>query len=125
MSDADLRYSADHVWLRRDGDDVTIGVTEKVSRILTWVNAVTLPAPGSRMRAGEDLAGIDSQKADISVPAPAALEVVAVNDALRAEPMLVRMEPRGRGWLVAAVLDDGEWENLLEPGAYEQLLREA
>ena len=122
-ADADVRYSRDHLWLRHDGGHVTIGVTEKISRILTWVNEVALPAPGSRIANGAPLAEIDSQKADIAVPAPAALDVVAVNDALRTEPMLVRMDPRGQGWLVTAVLDDGEWRRLLDSAAYDELLR--
>jgi glycine cleavage system H protein len=122
---SDVRYSPDHLWLRRDGARVTIGVTEKISRILTWVNAVALPGPGSRFEGGAEFAEIDSQKADIALPAPAALEVVAVNEALRADPMLVRMDPRGAGWLLAAELEDGGWERLLAPDAYESLLRES
>jgi glycine cleavage system H protein len=122
-ADAELRYSPDHVWLRDDGGHVTIGVTEKISRVLTWVNEVALPTPGSRIANGEQLAEIESQKADIAVPAPAALDVVAVNEALTVDPMLVRMDPRGQGWLVTAMLDDGEWERLLGPAAYDELLR--
>jgi glycine cleavage system H protein len=122
-ADADVRYSADHLWLRHDGGHVTIGVTEKISRILTWVNEVALPTPGARFTNGDPLAEIESQKADIALPAPAALEVVAVNEALRADPMLVRMDPRGAGWLVRGRLDDSEWERLLEPPAYDELLR--
>lgn len=122
-SEEELRYSADHLWLRRDGERVTVGVSEKISRILTWVTTVTLPAPGTRLVAGDELAAIESQKAEIAIPAPASLEVVAVNDALATDPMLVRMEPRGRGWLLSAALDRGEWERLLEPAAYERLLR--
>jgi glycine cleavage system H protein len=123
-ADVDVRYSPDHLWLREDGRGVTIGVTEQISRVLTWVNDVALPVPGARFEAGEQLAQIDSQKADIAITAPAALEVVAVNDALRADPMLVRMDPRGRGWLVVAELVDGGWDRLLEPAAYDALLRE-
>ncbi len=119
----EVRYSPEHVWLRRDGDRVTLGVTEQISRILTWVHAVSLPAPGTRLAPGDELATIDSQKADISIPAPAAMEVMAVNDLLASEPMLVRMEPRGRGWLLAASLQGGAWEELLDAAEYDELLR--
>ena len=119
--DDNVRYSAEHLWLRRGADRVTIGVTEKVSRILTWVNAVILPALGARLTAGEELAIIDSQKAAISLPAPVALEVLGVNDALTSDPMLVRMEPRTGGWLVAATLEDADWERLLDLPSYEGL----
>jgi glycine cleavage system H protein len=120
-ADDNVRYSADHLWLRRGADRVTIGVTENVSRILTWVNAVILPPPGTRLEAGEELATIDSQKTAISLPAPVALEVLGVNDALTSDPMLVRMEPRTAGWLVAATLEDADWERLLDLPAYEGL----
>jgi glycine cleavage system H protein len=118
----EVRYSPDHLWLRQDGSGVTIGVTEKISRMLTWVNEVALPTPGADFEEGDQLAEIDSQKADIAIPAPTALQVMTVNDALRSEPMLVRMEPRGRGWLVVATLVEGGWERLLEPAAYDALL---
>lgn len=118
-----LRFSAEHLWFARDGDRVTVGVTERISRILTWVNGVMLPPKGARLVAGEELATIDSQKAEISVAAPIALEVLAVNDALVGDPMLVRMDPRGRGWLLRAVIEEEHWWRLLEPTAYEELLR--
>jgi glycine cleavage system H protein len=123
MAERDVRYSAEHLWLRRDRERVTVGVAEKISRILTWVSAVEVPAPSTRLEAGDELASIDSQKALIAIPAPVALEVVAVNDALVADPMLVRMDARGAGWLLQAQLDGGGWERLLEPAAYEALLR--
>jgi glycine cleavage system H protein len=121
VTGADLRYSKDHLWLRDDGDRVAIGITERISRILTWVNAVALPAAGAQVAAGDALATIDSQKAEIEIPAPVALEVVALNEALAADPMLVRMDPRGRGWLLAALLEPGGWHRLLIAAEYEQL----
>jgi len=119
----EVRYSPEHLWLRHDGERVTVGVTEQISRILTWVKAVELPAPGTHLAAGEELAMIESQKADISIAAPAALEVLAVNDLLATEPMLVRMEPRGRGWLLAASLESDAWRQLLEPAEYDGVLQ--
>jgi len=119
----DVRYSADHLWIHDDGGSVTIGITEKLSRILTWVHTVALPPPGTSLNQGDELAAIDSQKADISIPAPTALLVQAVNDALSTEPMLVRMDPRGRGWLLTAKLARSDWESLLDPAEYEALLK--
>lgn len=119
----EVRYSPEHLWLRQDGERVTVGVTEQISRMLTWVKAVTLPAPGTRLAGGEELAAIESQKADISIAAPAALEVLAVNDLLAADPMIVRMEPRGRGWLLAASLESSAWRQLLDAAEYDELLQ--
>jgi glycine cleavage system H protein len=110
-----LRYSSrGDVWLRWDGDRLTIGVTESVSRILTLVHAVQLPSAGARLGAGDELAAIDSQKALVTVAAPIALEILAVNSELAREPMRVRTDPRGGGWLVEARAEAGEWSALPE-----------
>jgi glycine cleavage system H protein len=125
-----VRYSEEHLWFAREaatdgaGADVvvTIGVTERISRILTLVNAVELPAAGTRLEAGAELASIDSQKALIAVAAPVRLEIVAVNGRLSSEPMLVRLDPRGEGWLVRASLGEEAWAALLDVDAYERLV---
>lgn len=118
----DLRYSQDHLWFRRDAGRVTVGVTERISRVFTWVNRVDLPSPGTELSAGDELATVDSQKAVFVLPAPVPLKVVALNDELSMDPMLVRMEPLGRGWLLEVSLADGGWEQLLAPDAYFALV---
>jgi glycine cleavage system H protein len=117
-----LRYAANHLWFRHEGDHVTVGITEQVSRILTWVNAVDLPAPGTSVAAGEELGSIESQKTDIAISAPVPLRVIAVNKALPTDPMLVRMDPYSRGWLFQAVIDDHAWEQLLDEAAYQAVI---
>lgn len=119
----EVRYSPEHLWLRHEGERVIVGVTEQISRVLTWVKVVALPAPGTRLATGEELATIESQKADISIAAPAALEVLTVNDLLATDPMLVRMEPRGRGWLLAASLEKSAWQQLLDIAEYDRLIQ--
>lgn len=118
----ELRYSEDHLWFRRAERRVSVGVTEQISRVLTWVTRVDLPAPGAQLDAGEELVTIDSQKTVFVLPAPVGLEVITVNEELLVDPMLVRMEPRRRGWLVEATLEEGGWEQLIEPDAYDAAL---
>ena len=117
-----LRYSEDHLWFRMAHGHVTAGITDEISRVLTWVNGVDLPAAGARLAAGDELAAIDSQKAVFILSAPVSLEILAVNEALFADPMLVRLEPDGRGWLVEVSLESGGWERLLDPDAYSAAL---
>jgi len=97
-------------------------VTEQISRVLTWVNRVDLPQPSTRLDAGDELVTIASQKAVIVVAAPVALTVVTVNEALFTDPMLVRMDPHGRGWLVEVSLQASGWERLLEPDEYQRVV---
>jgi len=103
---------------------VTIGVTEKIARILTIVSFVELPAPGAQLAAGDELAVIESQKATIWVAAPLPLQIVAVNDEVTNDPMLVRTESYGSGWLIQAQLEDDGWERLLDATAYASVTTE-
>jgi glycine cleavage system H protein len=119
---AGLRYTADDLWLRRDGAHVVIGVTDRVSRILTLVTSVGLPAAGQRLDTSEDLATIESLKADITVSAPCPLQIRAVNGELASDPMRVRMDPYDGGWLVRAELPAGAWEQLLDEAGYRDLV---
>ena len=121
----ELRYSVDHLWFRREGERVTVGVTERVSRILTWVNAVDLPTPDTSVAPGEELGSIESQKTDIALSAPVPLQVTAVNQELAADPMLVRIDPYGRGWLFQAVIDEHAWEQLLDEATYQAIIDNA
>jgi glycine cleavage system H protein len=119
-----LRYSDEHLWFRREDSHVTIGVTEKIARILTIVSFVELPAPGAQLAAGDELAVIESQKATIWVAAPLPLQIVAVNDKVTNDPMLVRTESYGSGWLIQAQLEDDGWERLLDATAYASVTTE-
>lgn len=116
--DPGLRYSDEHLWFRREDRRVTIGVTERIARILTIVAAVELPASGARLGSEDELAVIESQKATILVTAPLPLHIVAVNDDVINNPMLVRTEPFTRGWLVQAELEEDGWDGLLDAAAY-------
>jgi len=113
-----LRYTADHLWLRRRGEGVVVGVTDRISRILTLVTSVELPDPGAHLDQGAELATIESQKVTITVSAPCSLDVLGTNPEVLADPMLVRMDPYGRGWLVEVRLTEGAWERLLDEHRY-------
>ena len=119
---AGMRYTADDLWLRRDGAHVVIGVTDRVSRILTLVTSVGLPAAGQRLDTSEDLATIASQKGDNAVTTPHPLKVLEVDGELASDPMRVRMDPYDGGWLVRAELPAGAWEQLLDEEGYRDLV---
>lgn len=117
--DNDVRYTADHLWLRPSADGITIGITERVAEALTLVNAVDLPAPGP-VEANTQLALIDAQKVAWEIPAPFALNVTDTNNQLRDNPMLVRTDPRGDGWLIRCTLDHpDDWADLLDETTYQ------
>jgi glycine cleavage system H protein len=92
-------------------------------RLSTIRCRVSLPAPGTELAEGEELAHIESQKTTVTVTAPCQLKVVCVNEHLASDPMRVRMESFGAGWLVQAELAEGGWEKLLDEVQYRNWVR--
>lgn len=92
----DLRYAATHEWIRADG---TAGITDHAQHELTDVVFVDLPKVGRTLKAGEVVCVVESVKAASDIYAPVSGKVVAVNDALAANPALVNTDPYGAGWM--------------------------
>jgi glycine cleavage system H protein len=96
-------YTEAGVWAALDDATglVRVGLTDFRQQSSGDVVFVELPAAGTRLAAGEDLANIETIKVDLAVPSPAAGEVTAVNEALADAPELINQDPYGAGWLVA------------------------
>jgi glycine cleavage system H protein len=96
-------YTEAGVWAVLDDASglVRVGLTDFRQQSSGDVVFVELPATGTRLAAGDDLVNIETIKVDMTVPAPAAGEVVAVNEALADAPELINQDPYGAGWLVA------------------------
>jgi len=122
---ADLRYTAEHEWVRRTGDDtVRVGITDFAQSSLGDVVYVQLPEVGAEVTAGESFGEVESTKSVSDLYAPVSATVVAVNDALEGDPALINSDPYGEGWLLelrsdAAGLDAG-LEALLDADNYGQ-----
>lgn len=129
MSDipADLRYTAEHEWIRRTGaDTVQVGITDFAQSSLGDVVYVQLPEVGAAITAGESFGEVESTKSVSDLYGPLSATVVAVNADLEASPQLINSDPYGAGWLLelradSATLEQG-WAALLDPEAYGSLL---
>ena len=129
MSDipADLRYTAEHEWVQRTGEDtVRVGITDFAQDSLGDVVFIQLPDVGTDLTAGESFGEVESTKSVSDLYAPLSAAVVAVNAELEAKPQLVNSDPYGQGWLLELrasgdTLDDG-LAGLLGADAYRDTL---
>ena len=118
-----MRFTKDHEWVEVDGDVATVGVTAYAADQLGDVVFVETPAVGKVVKAGEDLAVVESVKAASDVYAPVSGEVVAANDVLAGNPETVNQAPEGDGWFVKIKLaDPAQVEALMDRHAYEAYL---
>lgn len=132
MSDIppDLRYTAEHEWVRRSGDDtVRVGITDFAQSALGDVVFVQLPDVGTELTAGESFGEVESTKSVSDLYAPVSGKVSAVNGDLDGSPQLVNSDPYGGGWLLdVQVSDVGGLESaissLLDAEAYRGTLTE-
>jgi len=122
----DLKYTAEHEWLRTPGDSagsVRIGITDYAQDALGDIVYVQLPEVGEAVTAGSAVGELESTKSVSDVYTPVTGQVVARNDALDATPELVNTDPYGAGWLFEVVVEDeSATVELLDAPAYEQLV---
>jgi glycine cleavage system H protein len=120
---ADLRYTRDHEWVRLDGEEAVVGITEYAAEQLGDIVFVELPAAGTALEASRPFGVVESVKAVSDLFAPLAGEVVATNDALAGGPELVNSDPYGEGWMVRLRLTDAaDLDDLLDADAYDALV---
>jgi glycine cleavage system H protein len=118
-----MRFTKDHEWVEVDGDIATIGITSYAAQQLGDVVFVDLPSAGKTVKAGEELAVVESVKAASDVYAPVSGEVVEANGEVAEAPETVNAMPEASGWFVKLKISNpAEVEALMDRPAYEAFL---
>ena len=117
---ADLKYTAEHEWLKLDGKRGKIGITSFAQDQLGDVVYVELPKPGTKVTQSAVFGVIDSVKASSDLYSPVSGTVVATNERLTDGPELVNQDPYGDGWMIEVELSaPSEVDSLMDSAAYE------
>jgi len=123
--DPSCKYTKNHEWVRAEGAEATVGITDYAQEQLSDIVYVDLPEVGDHFDAGEVFATVESVKAASDVYLPVGGEVVASNEELEDAPELVNKDAFGVAWLVRITMDDpAELDGLLDVAAYKAVVEE-
>ena len=118
----DLRYSSDHEWIRRDGDVITIGITDYAQDSLGDVVFVEQPEVGQTVALSDTFTEVESTKSVSDIYAPVSGTITEANVALEEHPELLNSDPYGEGWICRIEMSDTtQFDALLDAAAYRQL----
>lgn len=118
--DPDCKYSEEHEWIRVEGEEGVIGITDYAQEALSDVVYVDLPEVGDSFDRDDIFATVESVKAASDVYMPVAGEILETNRVLDDSPELVNKDPFGQAWFVrVSIADPSELDDLMDAKAYE------
>ncbi len=122
---SEIRYTKDHEYVRLEGDEGVVGISDHAQQQLGDVVFAEVPAIGKKLKAGDPAAVVESVKAASDVFSPLSGEVTAVNSSVEASPGVINEDPLGKGWLFRIKLSDrAEFEKLMDEAAYAKFVEE-
>ena len=121
----DRLYSAEGIWALADGNRVRVGMTDFLQQLNGDVAFAEVQPEGAAVATGDEVAAIETIKANVEVPSPVGGTVAEVNPAMELSPEAINQDPYGEGWLV--VIEASNWptdrDALLGPQAYFELMK--
>jgi glycine cleavage system H protein len=121
----DLRYSEEHEWVKVEGNQVRIGITDFAQDELGDIVFVELPEEGDELEADEPFGSVESVKTVSELYAPISGKVVEVNEDLDDSPEYVNESPYDKAWMIVVEpSDSSEIDNLMDAGEYEKMTSE-
>jgi glycine cleavage system H protein len=121
--DPGFKYHEEHEWVRVEGDEAVIGISDYAQDQLSDVVYVELPEVGDTFEQGEVFAVVESVKAASDVYMPVSGEILEINEILEDSPELVNQDPYGEAWFVrVAMTDSSELDGLMDAEGYKAYL---
>lgn len=123
MDFKNVRFTRDHEWVRADGDEAIVGITDFAAGELGDIVYLELPKVGSDVKAKQSMGTIEAVKTVADLFAPVTGTVSAVNTNLEQHPDLVNQDPYGDGWFVKVKMKDRkEFDELMDRAAYQAMI---
>jgi len=124
MEPTDLRYHEEHEWIRVDGKQATMGISNFAQDALGDIVFIDMPKVGTTVAAGQQIGEVESTKTTSSIYTPVSGKIVSVNTNLKDHPEVVNADPYGKGWIAMIELSDpGQVTALMTAAQYEQFLK--
>ena len=123
MIPENLRYHREHEWVRVEGRQAVMGISDHAQEALGDIVFFQLPPVGAKVSAGQEIGEVESTKATSSLYTPISGTVSKVNESLNGRPELANKDPYGEGWVaVIEMANPAEVNNLMNAKAYEAFL---
>lgn len=120
---AELKYTKEHEWIRVEGDETVVGITDYAQSQLGDIVFVECETVGDNLEAGDTFGTIEAVKTVSELFLPVAGVVIEFNEELQDKPELINKDPYGKGWIVRVKLsDESELDGLLNADAYKALI---
>lgn len=120
---SNLRYTEDHEWIKVEGDEAIIGITDFAQQQLGDVVFIEIETGGETLEKGETFGTVEAVKTVSDLFMPVSGEVIEVNPKLESSPEIVNQDPYGDGWMIRIKLTNtSEVNDLLSPEAYKETI---
>jgi glycine cleavage system H protein len=124
MEPKDVRFHKEHEWIRVEGNQATLGISNFAQDALGDVVFVDIPKVGTSLQAEGQLGEVESTKATSTIYTPVTGKILQVNTELRDHPELLNQDPYGKGWIaVLELANPGEVDGLMTADQYTEFLK--
>jgi len=120
-----LKYTKDHEWIKMDGENAIVGITEFAQRELGDIVYVDINTVGKQLATNEIFGTVEAVKTVSDLYLPVSGSILEVNASLESNPEFINQDPYGNGWMMKMTIDNvSELDGLLSAAAYKDLVGE-